>query len=94
MSDKEKIAQDKQTRQREKRPEWAPEDGGKGFACRVQDGVAARHDGTLHTQEQVPDGRALPGPELFHTAFPGKRITWRCCPENKGNHAGLRGCRV
>ncbi len=29
----------------EKLPEWAPEGGGKGFACRVQDGVAARHDG-------------------------------------------------
>ncbi len=29
----------------EKRPEWAPEDGGKGFACRVMDGVEAGHDG-------------------------------------------------
>ncbi|PIE59068.1 MAG: methylmalonyl Co-A mutase-associated GTPase MeaB [Desulfobulbus propionicus] len=29
----------------EKRPEWAPEDGGKGFACRVMDGVKAGHDG-------------------------------------------------
>ncbi|WP_035247308.1 methylmalonyl Co-A mutase-associated GTPase MeaB [Desulfogranum mediterraneum] len=29
----------------EKRPEWAPEEGGKGFACRVMDGVAAGHDG-------------------------------------------------
>lgn len=26
-------------------PEWAPRGGGKGFACRVQDGVAASHDG-------------------------------------------------
>ncbi len=30
---------------KEKRPEWVPEDGGKGFACRVMDGVAAGHDG-------------------------------------------------
>ncbi len=30
---------------KEKRPEWAPEDGGKGFACRVMDGVEAGHDG-------------------------------------------------
>ncbi len=30
---------------KEKRPEWAPEKGGKGFACRVMDGVEAGHDG-------------------------------------------------
>ncbi len=30
---------------KEKRPEWAPEEGGKGFACRVMDGVEAGHDG-------------------------------------------------
>lgn len=29
----------------EKLPEWAPEGGGKGFASRVQAGVAASHDG-------------------------------------------------
>ncbi len=29
----------------EKRPEWAPEEGGKGFACRVMDGVEGGHDG-------------------------------------------------
>ncbi len=28
-----------------KKPEWAPEDDGSGFACRVMDGVAAGHDG-------------------------------------------------
>lgn len=28
-----------------KRPEWAPEEGGKGFACRVMNGVAGGHDG-------------------------------------------------
>ncbi|HPA13660.1 MAG TPA: methylmalonyl Co-A mutase-associated GTPase MeaB [Desulfobacterales bacterium] len=28
-----------------KRPEWAPEEGGNGFACRVMDGVEGGHDG-------------------------------------------------
>ncbi len=31
----------------ERLPEWAPKGGGKGFACRVQDGVTASHDGSI-----------------------------------------------
>ncbi len=38
-----------------KLPEWAPEGGGKGFACHVQDGVAASHDGVA-LQASRPTG--------------------------------------
>lgn len=32
-------------KKKDNRPEWAPEDAGKGFACRVMDGVEAGHEG-------------------------------------------------
>ncbi|OPX39602.1 MAG: ATPase/protein kinase [Desulfobacteraceae bacterium 4484_190.1] len=36
---------DKLTPKKEKLPEWAPQEGGKGFACHVVEGVEGGHDG-------------------------------------------------
>lgn len=43
---------------KQKLPEWAPEEGGKGFACRVMDGVAAGHDG-ISSYRGTGNGRAV-----------------------------------
>ena len=36
---------DKLAPKKEKLPEWAPQEGGKGFACHVVEGVEGGHDG-------------------------------------------------
>ena len=41
-------------------PEWAPPGGGKGFACTVQDGVEASHDGTMKRAGNAAAGPGTP----------------------------------
>ncbi len=49
------------TEQDERLPEWAPKGGGKGFACRVQDGVTARHDGSISKGVDLSFGKSGSG---------------------------------